>query len=56
MPDTGGTAFASTTHDASVWLVDASGRLRGRWAGGEAIPPADIAHDLGILLDEARRP
>ena len=40
-------------HDASVWLVDARGRLRGRWSGGEAIAPADIAHDLGVLLDEA---
>jgi protein SCO1 len=40
------------THDASVWLVDRGGRLRGRWSGGEPIPPADIAHDLAALLDE----
>jgi protein SCO1 len=40
------------THDASVWLVDAHGRLRGRWSGGEPIPSEDIAHDLGALLDE----
>jgi protein SCO1/2 len=40
-------------HDASVWLVDGRGRLRGRWSGGEAIPPEDMAHDLGALLDEA---
>jgi protein SCO1/2 len=43
------------THGASVWLVDARDRLRGRWSGGEAIPPADIAHDLGVLLDEAHQ-
>jgi protein SCO1/2 len=41
------------THDAGVWLVDARGRLRGRWAGAEPIPPADIAHDLSVLLGEA---
>jgi protein SCO1 len=41
-------------HDASVWLVDARGRLRGRWSGGEAIAPADIAHDLAALLAETR--
>ena len=42
-------------HDASVWLVDARGRLRGRWSGGEPIAPADVAHDLRALLDEAKR-
>jgi protein SCO1/2 len=41
-----------TSHDASVWLVDARGRLRGRWPGGEAIAPADIAHDLRALIAE----
>jgi len=40
------------THDASVWLVDARGRLRGRWSGAAPIRPADMAHDLGVLLDE----
>ena len=40
------------THDASVWLVDGRGRLRGRWAGSEPIRPADIAHDLSVLLAE----
>jgi protein SCO1/2 len=42
------------THAASVWLVDGRGRLRGRWSGGAPIDPADIAHDLGVLLDERR--
>jgi protein SCO1/2 len=41
------------THDASVWLVDGRGRLRGRWSGGEPIAPQDMAHDLAALLDEA---
>jgi protein SCO1/2 len=41
------------THAASVWLVDGRGRLRGRWAGGAPIEPADMAHDLKVLLDEA---
>jgi protein SCO1/2 len=40
------------SHDASVWLVDARGRLRGRWSGGEPIAPGDVAHDLAALLDE----
>jgi protein SCO1/2 len=42
------------THAASVWLVDGRGRLRGRWSGGAPIDPADMAHDLGVLLDEGR--
>jgi len=50
-----GAGFDPTTHDASVWLVDARGRLRGRWSGAEAIAPGDVAHDLSALLDEARR-
>jgi protein SCO1 len=39
-------------HDASVWLVDARGRLRGRWSGAQPIAPADMAHDLAVLLAE----
>jgi protein SCO1/2 len=42
------------THAASVWLVDGRGRLRGRWSGGAPIDPADLAHDLGALIDEVR--
>jgi protein SCO1/2 len=48
-----GTLTNPRTHEASVWLVDGRGRLRGRWSGGEPIAPADIAHDLGLLLDQA---
>ncbi|HET8757672.1 MAG TPA: SCO family protein [Solirubrobacteraceae bacterium] len=44
------------THDASVWLVDRRGRLRGRWSGGEPIAPEDIAHDLQVLVDEDHQP
>ena len=40
------------THAAAVWLVDGAGHLRGRWSGGRPIAPADIAHDLRVLLDE----
>jgi protein SCO1/2 len=36
-------------HTASVWLVDADGRLRGMYSGGVPIDPADIAHDLRAL-------
>jgi protein SCO1/2 len=48
-----GAALDPATHDAGLWLVDARGRLRGRWSGGEAIQPEAVAHDLGVLLDEA---
>ena len=39
-------------HTASIWLIDASGRWRTKFSGGVPVPPADIAHDLGVLLDE----
>ncbi len=48
-----GTLSDPRAHDASVWLVDARGHLRGRWDGGAPIDPQDVAHDLGTLLDEA---
>jgi len=43
----------SSTHTASIWLVDARGRLRGVYPGGLAVAP-DIAHDLRKLIDEER--
>jgi protein SCO1/2 len=46
----GGELADPRMHDAGVWLVDARGRLRGRWSGGEAIAPADMAHDLRTLM------
>jgi protein SCO1/2 len=42
-------------HTASIWLVDARGRWRTKFSGGAPAPPADIAHDLRLLLREARR-
>lgn len=44
-----------STHTASIWLVDAGGRLRTKFSGGAPVPPADIAHDLELLLDDAER-
>src|SRR4051794_33372699 len=52
----GGVLEDPRTHDASVWLVDARGRLRGRWSGAQPIPPADMAHDLAVLLGEPHDP
>jgi len=43
----------ASAHSASMWLVDAQGRLRSKFSGGVPVPPADIAHDLRVLLDEA---
>ena len=37
------------THAAGVWLVDARGRLRGRWPAGAPLDPAALAHDLEAL-------
>ena len=37
------------THAAAVWLVDARGRLRGRWPAGAPIDPGALAHDLSAL-------
>jgi protein SCO1/2 len=39
----------TSTHTASVWLVDARGRLRGMYPGGAPIAPADVAHDFRAL-------
>lgn len=44
-----------STHSASIWLIDARGRLRTKFSAGFPVHPPDIAHDLGILLDEAER-
>jgi protein SCO1/2 len=39
-------------HTASIWLVDRRGRWRAKFSGGIPVPPKDIAHDLGVLLQE----
>lgn len=41
-----------SAHTASIWLVDRRGRWRAKFSGGMPVRPADIAHDLRILLDE----
>jgi protein SCO1/2 len=43
---------AESAHSASVWVIDARGRIRTKFSGGAPIPPADIAHDLRQLLRE----
>ncbi|MGH2848089.1 MAG: SCO family protein [Thermoleophilaceae bacterium] len=43
---------AASAHSASVWVIDARGRIRTKFSGGAPIPPADIAHDLRQLLRE----
>lgn len=42
-----------STHSASIWLVDAEGRIRTKFSAGFPVPPQDIAHDFEVLLDEA---
>ena len=41
------------THTASVWLIDAEGTWRARYSAGIPVAPSDLAHDLGVLIDEA---
>ncbi len=45
-------AVDPSLHSSRVWLVDASGQLRVSFVG--AFTPADVAHDLALLLDERR--
>ncbi len=45
----------TSRHTSNMWLVDARGRWRTKFSAGVPVPPADIAHDLGVLLDEAER-
>ena len=39
-------------HTASIWLIDAEGHWRTKFSGGAPVAPADIAHDLRVLLRE----
>lgn len=41
-------------HTASIWVIDARGRLRAKFSGGVPVRPRDIAHDLGLLVRESR--
>lgn len=44
---------ADSAHTASIWLIDARGRIRTKFSGGMPVPPEDIAHDLRLLLEGA---
>ena len=41
---------ADSTHSASIWLIDAEGRIATKFSGGFPVDPSDIAHDLRLLL------
>ena len=43
----------TSTHTASVWLVDADGRLRGKYSAGIPVSAEDLAHDLRALAAES---
>lgn len=41
---------ADSAHTASIWLIDAEGRIATKYSGGFPVAPADMAHDLRLLL------
>lgn len=41
---------ADSAHSASIWLIDAEGRIATKFSGGFPVDPSDIAHDLRLLL------
>jgi protein SCO1/2 len=43
-------------HTASIWVIDAKGRLRAKFSGGAPVRPRDIAHDLDLLIRESQSP
>jgi protein SCO1/2 len=46
-----------SAHTTSIWLIDARGRIRTKYSGGAPVAPADVAHDLRLLLyDRVRSP
>jgi protein SCO1 len=50
------TGTEESRHTASIWVIDARGRLRAKFSGGAPVQPRDIAHDLGLLLRESQSP
>lgn len=46
---------ADSAHSASIWLIDAEGRIATKYSGGFPVRPADIAHDLRLLLRRRER-
>lgn len=43
----------TSTHTASIFLFDGEGRWRARHSGGGAFDPADLTHDLRLLVRES---
>lgn len=43
----------TSTHTAAISLFDGRGRWRGRFSAGEYLDPADLAHDLRLLVRES---
>lgn len=41
-----------SSHTASLWLIDRSGALRGKYSGSVPIDPDDLAADLRTLIDD----
>jgi protein SCO1/2 len=46
----------TSSHTATVWLIDARGRLRADYSAGAPLQPQEIASDLRTLLTETERP
>jgi protein SCO1/2 len=44
---------AAEPHSSSIWLIDATGRIRTKFSAATPVPPGHIAHDLGVLVREA---
>lgn len=40
----------TSTHSAAVWLIDREGRRRTKLDAGNGVKPADLAHDLRLIL------
>ena len=43
----------ASMHTASIWLIDRRGRLRTKFSAGFPVLPAELAHDLRLLLAES---
>jgi len=44
------TSRARSLHTASVWVIDANGRIATKFSGGAPFDPSDLADDLRALL------
>jgi protein SCO1/2 len=43
----------TSSHTATIWLVDRHGRRRAGYPAGAPLNPADLAHDFRVLLHES---